>query len=58
MASASVMHTIVPGSTHAAPSGSTTTDIGDALHVFLDRLSPSMVGRLYDAPSSCLSIFR
>ncbi|KAM0787327.1 hypothetical protein ACM66B_003416 [Microbotryomycetes sp. NB124-2] len=28
------------------------------LHAFLDRLSASMVGRLYETPASCLSIFR
>jgi hypothetical protein len=50
------MHTIVPGSAHAAPTGS--SDFSTHLYAFLDRLSPSMVGRLYDAPASCLSIFR
>ncbi|ORY88174.1 RNA polymerase II transcription factor B subunit 2 [Leucosporidium creatinivorum] len=51
------MHTIVPGSAHAAPNGG-SSDFSTHLYAFLDRLSPSMVGRLYDAPASCLSIFR
>jgi len=35
-----------------------TTDFTAALYAFLDRLSEAMVTRLYDAPASCLSLFR
>ncbi|KAI5477709.1 transcription initiation factor TFIIH subunit 4 [Pseudohyphozyma bogoriensis] len=35
-----------------------SSDFSAALYSFLDKLSPSMFGRLYDAPASCLSIFR
>ena len=35
-----------------------TNDFSAGLYAFLDGLSPSTVGRLYEAPSSCLSIFR
>ena len=44
--------TIAPGSS-SAPS-----DFSSSLYLFLDKLSPAMVGRLYEAPASCLSIFR
>lgn len=49
------MYTIAPGSASAS---ATSTDSSTALYSFLDRLSSSMVGRLYEAPASCLSIFR
>lgn len=46
----------VPAGNGAAVSPS--ADFSAALYTFLDKLSPSMVGRLYEAPASCLSLFR
>jgi len=37
---------------------SSNSDFSAALYAFLDRLSEAMVTRLYDAPASCLSLFR
>lgn len=45
----------LPGNGTSAPPSS---DFSAALYTFLDKLSPSMVGRLYEAPASCLSLFR
>lgn len=44
--------------TVASSSASPVSDFSSALYLFLDKLSPAMVGRLYEAPASCLSIFR
>ncbi|KAK4703579.1 transcription initiation factor TFIIH subunit 4, partial [Phenoliferia sp. Uapishka_3] len=42
----------------SSASNAPTSDFTAALYAFLDKLSPSMIGRLYEAPASCLSIFR
>lgn len=47
------MQANVPGAT-----GAPASDFTAALYTFLDVLSESMIGRLYEAPASCLSIFR
>ncbi|KAK4055924.1 RNA polymerase II transcription factor B 52 kDa subunit [Microbotryomycetes sp. JL221] len=44
--------------TELATTTATTNEFSVHLHAFLDRLSASMVARLYETPASCLSIFR
>lgn len=52
---ATPMATIAPGAVVASGGAS---DFSAGLYTFLDDFSPSTLGRLYEAPSSCLSIFR
>lgn len=53
---ASPLQTIAPGSVNA--NNQASTDFSTSLYSFLDKLSPSHFSRLYQAPASCLSIFR
>ncbi|SCV67579.1 BQ2448_5190 [Microbotryum intermedium] len=55
------MHATAPGATASSSGGGGGAAGGQdwsRVLSFLDRLSPMMMGRLYESPSSCLCIFR